>query len=240
MGDAADNNIGDGKCDTSSASGKQCTLRAAIQEANANVDADTINFNITSASKVITPSTPLPPITEKVAHRRLHPEWSLGEHAGDREQRGAEESCSMGSMPPCRWPGPRPRGSTVKGLVIQRFPFASAWLGRSVQPPSSCVATTSARTRLVRSTGERSPACVIDRHTVVGGRRRPRATSSPVTMWTAFSSLRGRELGQRQRATTSARTRPVTPRLATAMAGPGPSGSFGFGGSKVAQRQRHL
>ncbi len=62
-GDAADNNIGNGKCDTSTASGKQCTLRAAIQEANSTAGTDTINFNITSASKVITPATPLPAIS---------------------------------------------------------------------------------------------------------------------------------------------------------------------------------
>src|SRR5918997_1533171 len=43
----------DGTCDTSSTSGMQCTLRAAIQEANENDNApavDTINFNITSGT----------------------------------------------------------------------------------------------------------------------------------------------------------------------------------------------
>ena len=65
-GDAADRKLGDGKCDVSTASGKQCTLRAAIQQANATAGADTINFKITSASKVIAPATPLPPITEQL------------------------------------------------------------------------------------------------------------------------------------------------------------------------------
>ena len=66
IGDAADNNLADAKCDTSANTGKQCTLRAAIQEANDTAGADTINFNITSASKVITPASPLPPITERL------------------------------------------------------------------------------------------------------------------------------------------------------------------------------
>ena len=66
IGDAADNNLADAKCDTSAASGKQCTLRAAIQEANDTPGTDTINFNITSSSKVIAPASPLPPITEQV------------------------------------------------------------------------------------------------------------------------------------------------------------------------------
>ena len=65
-GDAPDNNLADTKCDTSSASGKQCTLRAAIQEANDTAGPDLINFNITSASKVIAPASPLPAITETV------------------------------------------------------------------------------------------------------------------------------------------------------------------------------
>ena len=66
IGDAADLNLANSKCDSSSNSGNQCTLRAAIQEANDTAGADTINFNITSASKVITPATPLPPITGTV------------------------------------------------------------------------------------------------------------------------------------------------------------------------------
>jgi hypothetical protein len=67
-GDAADLNLTNAKCDTSTTSGNQCTLRAAIQEANDTPGNDTINFNITSSgtTKVITPGSPLPPITEQV------------------------------------------------------------------------------------------------------------------------------------------------------------------------------
>jgi hypothetical protein len=53
-----ENDIGlDGVCDVSSASGNQCTLRSALQEANHNQNApavDTINFNIVSLASVQT------------------------------------------------------------------------------------------------------------------------------------------------------------------------------------------
>lgn len=42
LGDAVDNNLTDGICDSSATAGVQCTLRAAVQQANANVGANTI------------------------------------------------------------------------------------------------------------------------------------------------------------------------------------------------------
>ena len=48
-GDAADNNPGNGACDTggtNSQGATECTLRAAIEEANALAGANTIEFNI--------------------------------------------------------------------------------------------------------------------------------------------------------------------------------------------------
>jgi CSLREA domain-containing protein len=66
IGDQPDLNLANSICDVSSNSGKQCTLRAAIQEANDTPGADVINFNITSASKVIAPATPLPHPMEQV------------------------------------------------------------------------------------------------------------------------------------------------------------------------------
>src|SRR6187402_1470525 len=65
-GDASDRNITNSVCDVSTTSGNQCTLRAAIQEANDTGGQITINFNITSASKVITPASPLPVINRTV------------------------------------------------------------------------------------------------------------------------------------------------------------------------------
>ena len=65
-----------GTCDTDAfAQGEQCTLRAAIQEANNTSDADTINFNIGGGAGVKTINVgsstgasgqPLPPITQPV------------------------------------------------------------------------------------------------------------------------------------------------------------------------------
>jgi hypothetical protein len=66
IGDQADLNLADAACDVSSNAGSQCTLRAAIEEANDTPGPDTINFNITSASKTIAPATPLPRITDAV------------------------------------------------------------------------------------------------------------------------------------------------------------------------------
>ncbi len=63
---AADNNVGNGLCDTAGAVGDQCTLRAAIQEANANVGADTINFSLLSPYRILLDTTVLPPVTSPV------------------------------------------------------------------------------------------------------------------------------------------------------------------------------
>lgn len=51
-GDAADNNLGNGICDTNAAAGDQCTLRAAIQEANAVFGSDTITFSLPAGSTI--------------------------------------------------------------------------------------------------------------------------------------------------------------------------------------------
>jgi CSLREA domain-containing protein len=65
-GDAVDRNPGNAKCDTSSNNGKQCTLRAAIEEANATAGADTIEFDISGADKTIKPDSQLPSITDSL------------------------------------------------------------------------------------------------------------------------------------------------------------------------------
>lgn len=63
--DAADATPGDGICATGV--GTECTLRAAIQEANAWAGADTITFNIAGGGvQTITSATFLPPITESL------------------------------------------------------------------------------------------------------------------------------------------------------------------------------
>ncbi len=63
-GDASDAVAGDGNCDDG---GGNCTLRAAIQETNALVGADTINFNIAgSGLHTISPATVYPDIGDSL------------------------------------------------------------------------------------------------------------------------------------------------------------------------------
>lgn len=69
VADDSDFNAGDGLCDTDDGVGDgPCTLRAAIEEANASAGADTITFEIDTAGvQTITPATNLPIITEAVS-----------------------------------------------------------------------------------------------------------------------------------------------------------------------------
>jgi CSLREA domain-containing protein len=63
--DSPDAAVGNGICDDGSGN---CTLRAAIQEANSNQGADTINFNIPGTGvRTIQPLSELPSITETVS-----------------------------------------------------------------------------------------------------------------------------------------------------------------------------
>jgi CSLREA domain-containing protein len=66
--DAKDPNLGDGECGYFSArGGRACSLRAAIEQANATPGADTINFGIGGTGvKTIAPAKQLPVITEAV------------------------------------------------------------------------------------------------------------------------------------------------------------------------------
>lgn len=64
-GNASDLAI-NGSCDTAATAGLQCTLRAAIQEANANSGPDTIQFALASPYRVTLTATGLPQITSPV------------------------------------------------------------------------------------------------------------------------------------------------------------------------------
>ena len=65
-GDASDTNVGDSICDTSPTTGDQCTLRAAIQEANAVAGDDTLTFSASLNDSTITLSTALPDLSSNV------------------------------------------------------------------------------------------------------------------------------------------------------------------------------
>jgi CSLREA domain-containing protein len=58
-GDGSDANPGDGQCETSN---NNCTLRAAIEEANASAGPDTVTFNI--GTDTLNPATPYPALTD--------------------------------------------------------------------------------------------------------------------------------------------------------------------------------
>jgi CSLREA domain-containing protein len=63
--DTSDTNPGDGICSAPAGQGTGCTLRAAIQEANATVGDDHIVFGIGTGAHSILPSAPLDAITER-------------------------------------------------------------------------------------------------------------------------------------------------------------------------------
>ncbi|MEL7168025.1 MAG: hypothetical protein AAGN64_01620, partial [Bacteroidota bacterium] len=64
-GDDEDADLSDGRCDTdAAATGDQCTLRAALQEANARDGADLVAFDLDPTDLVIAPGSPLPAITD--------------------------------------------------------------------------------------------------------------------------------------------------------------------------------
>jgi trimeric autotransporter adhesin len=67
-GDQGDANFSDGRCDTEPfTSGNQCTLRAAIEQANETPGADSIHFDVGgSGVNTISPASELPQITEAV------------------------------------------------------------------------------------------------------------------------------------------------------------------------------
>jgi len=65
--DLADVNPGDGVCDATASIEDTCTLRAAIEQANATSGADVIDFDIIGGGvQTITPSSALPDITDQV------------------------------------------------------------------------------------------------------------------------------------------------------------------------------
>jgi hypothetical protein len=123
-GDAPDLNVGDGRCDTSATTGSQCTLRAAIQQADKTAGADTINFNIggTTGVKTISPAKPLPTITGPVTiNGYTQPGASPNTLATGNDAvleiqiNGTNAGSSLAGL------NVQADGCTIKGLVINRF-----------------------------------------------------------------------------------------------------------------------
>ena len=109
-GDGADANAGDGTCDDGSGS---CTLRAAIEEANATAGSDTIAFDMTgSGPHTIQPASQLPAVTEAVTiDGTTEPDYASSpvvELDGSQAGAGADGLVLQAA-------------STVRGLAINRF-----------------------------------------------------------------------------------------------------------------------
>lgn len=121
--DGIDTNIGDNICQTASLG--ECTLRAAIGEANFSAGIDTINFNISGAGvKTITPNSILPDIAQPlIIDGYTQPGASVNtaittdnaviliEINGTNAGAGANGFVLLGTA----------SGSTLRGLAINRF-----------------------------------------------------------------------------------------------------------------------
>jgi CSLREA domain-containing protein len=132
-GDAGDDNPGNGSCFTGvfiAGSGfglvKECTLRAAIEEANANDNddaiVDAINFGIPEAGPhTISPAMALPDITEPVTIDG-YTEPGASVNTATTGTNAVLQIVLNGSNAPDTAAGLRmTAGSTVKGLVINGF-----------------------------------------------------------------------------------------------------------------------
>jgi CSLREA domain-containing protein len=126
-GDAPDANINNAACDSNvSQRGNQCTLRAAIQEANDTAGADQIRFNIVSAAsvKTISPTSALPTVTEQVTiNGYTQPGASPNTLAtgNDAVLKVQLNGTNAGTGPNANGLVIEASNSTVRGLVINRF-----------------------------------------------------------------------------------------------------------------------
>jgi CSLREA domain-containing protein len=120
-GDGADAAAGDGVCATA---GSVCTLRAAIQEANALSScsgAITINFSIGSGVQTITPASIYPAITRPVIIDGTTQAGSSCTTAGGLTIELNGTSAGSTNAQAGLQLDPGASGSTIKGLVINRF-----------------------------------------------------------------------------------------------------------------------
>jgi CSLREA domain-containing protein len=122
--DYGDVTRGDGKCDigTIMLLGERCTLRAAIQEANATSGTDTINFAIPAGQEpVITPATQLPTITGPVTINGYSQPGAQPNTRAVGTDAVLKIVLSGASAPNAEGLVIGASNSTVKGLVINRW-----------------------------------------------------------------------------------------------------------------------
>ena len=124
-GDAPDTNAADLTCDSDNTTpGSQCTLRAAIMQANASPGLDTITFGIGAGPQTISPTSGLPGITDAlVIDGTTQPGFAgtpIIELNGSGAGAASGLSISAGN-------------STIRGLVINRFGPAVPYLESGIQ-----------------------------------------------------------------------------------------------------------
>ena len=136
-GDGKDRKI-NGVCDSSRKKGKQCTLRAAIQEANATSETDTVNFSIGGTASVKTINVgssglgPLPIITNPVTIDGYSQGSNTATTSDDAKENTLAEGndavlkiqlngTNAGAGSAVEGLTIRASGTTIKGLVINRF-----------------------------------------------------------------------------------------------------------------------
>ncbi|MDW3179674.1 MAG: right-handed parallel beta-helix repeat-containing protein [Acidimicrobiia bacterium] len=132
-GDAADQTPGDGSCDTGGVNSQlatECTLRAAIEEANALAGGDTIEFNMPSSESghasgvwTISPATIYPELTERVELDASSQPGFVGTPIVELDGSSLSVSSEHGLQL-----GVGSDGTTVRGLSISSFPGAGLYL----------------------------------------------------------------------------------------------------------------
>lgn len=115
--DDPDTNPGDGVCGpASSTPGSQCSLRAAIQEANARTYPSTIAFNIPGGGiHTISPATPLPAITASVMIDATSQDGYGGKPVIDLDGSKITTNLNLGGLVSSG------KDVTIRGLAIHNF-----------------------------------------------------------------------------------------------------------------------
>ena len=116
-GDAGDANAGDSSCDDGTGS---CTFRAALQEANALIGSDTIEFSVGTGVVTLTPASALPFVTAPVIIDGTTQPGFSGTPIIELDGTSAGGS-AYGLLVEAG-------NSTIRGLVINRFNRSGIWL----------------------------------------------------------------------------------------------------------------
>jgi CSLREA domain-containing protein len=117
-GDASDSNMGDGVCNDGVGN---CTLRAALQEANSSTGTDTINFAIGSGVQTITLQSDLPTITDPVVIDGTTQPGFSGRPIIELNGNNLSNALRPGLFI-------RGGNSVVRGLVLNRFHFEAIFI----------------------------------------------------------------------------------------------------------------